>query len=172
MSVKKYLPIALFIAVQTFILQVIDQLLSPRVHPLGNMGFCWMAFQAWAVYFMAGGKVKGGISSFISYIVGMIVAICIIKSSRVVHLGFFTLPTIMLVMVVILLQLELGPELVSFIPAVFVGCGAYFACMSYIPNTTLGGMFGTEIIYCLLGLAFGWGTVTFRGWYQPRYVKN
>jgi hypothetical protein len=172
MSPKKYLPIALFIAIQTFLLQVVDQLLSPVVHPPGNMGFCWMSFQAWAVYFMAGGSVKGGVKSFFNYITGMIVAICIMKGIGIVNLGFFTVPTVMFIMVVIVLQLENGPELTGFIPPVFVGAGAYFACMTYIPNTTIGGMFFTEIIYCLLGLICGWGTVVFRSWYEPKYVKK
>jgi hypothetical protein len=172
MSAKQYLPIAIFIAIQTFLLQVVDQIISPSVHPQGNMGFCWLAFQAWAVYFMAGGSVKGGVKSFFSYIIGMLVAICIIKGSGLVSLGFFTLPTVMLVMVIILLQLERGPELVSFIPPVFVGAGAYFASVTYINNATLSGMFVTEIIYCLLGLICGWGTVAFRSWYEPKLAKK
>jgi hypothetical protein len=67
--------------------------------------------------------------------------------------------------------LERGPELVSFIPPVFVGAGAFFACLTYIPNVTIPGMFVTEIIYCALGLLCGWGTVAFRKWYEPRYAK-
>jgi len=172
MTAKQFLPIAIFVAVQTFLLQAIDQLLSPAVHPLGNHGFCWMAFQAWAVYFMAGCTVKGGLRSLASYIIGMLVAVCIIKGIGLVDLGFFTVPLVMLVMVIILLQLERGPELTAFIPAVFVGAGAYFACMTYIPNTTLSGMFVTEVIYCLLGLICGWGTITFRSWYEPKYGRK
>jgi hypothetical protein len=172
MTAKQFLPIAIFVAVQTFLLQVVDQLLSPLVHPPGNFGFCWMAFQAWAVYFMAGCSVKGGLRSLCSYMIGMVVAICIIKGIGVVSLGFFTVPLVMLVMVVILLQLERGPELINFIPPVFVGAGAYFASVTYIPNTTLSGMFVTEVIYCLLGLICGWGTIVFRSWYEPKYGQK
>jgi hypothetical protein len=168
MSAKQYFPIAVFIAVQTFLLQIADQLLSPLVHPPGNSGFCWMAFQAWAVYFLAGGAVKEGLRSLCSYIIGMLVAICIINGIGMIDLGFFTVPSVMFVMVIILLQLERGPQLINFIPPVFVGAGAYFACMTYIPGTTLQGMFVTEVIYCSLGLFCGWMTVAFRSWYEPR----
>ncbi|MNW15386.1 hypothetical protein D3C71_2138720 [compost metagenome] len=54
----------------------------------------------------------------------------------------------------------------------FVGAGVYFGFMSYIEAATYTGAAITELIYCALGLLFGYVTVTFRGWYEKHFVNN
>ncbi len=174
MTAKKYLPIAVFIGVQAFVIQIIDQILCRYVPPLGNFGFGWVAFQAWAVYFMAGCTPKNGVRAFMGYFIGMIASIAIIAGSGSLggNLGFFATPVVLLVLVPIILYLDIAPELFNFVPAVFVGAGVYFGCMTYVPGATFGNILVTESIYCVLGLLFGYTTVKFRGWYESKYVNK
>ena len=58
--------------------------------------------------------------------------------------------------------------MINFVPAVFVGAGVFFGIMSYIPGATFGNAFISEGIYALIGLVFGWLTITFRGWYEAK----
>jgi hypothetical protein len=57
---KQFIVIPLYIAFMAFTMQAIDQTAAGWLAPVGNVGFGWIAFQAWAMYFMAGGKVEGG----------------------------------------------------------------------------------------------------------------
>lgn len=173
MNAKKYFPIALFIGVQAFAIQIIDQLLGPVVPPAGNGGFGWIAFQSWAVYFLAGGTLKGGARSLIGYVIGMVASIAIIAGSGIVGaLGFFATPIVLLVLVPIILYLDIAPELFNMVPAVFIGAGVFFGFMTYVPGASFGIAFISEGIYCVLGLIFGWATCTFRGWYEKNYVNT
>ena len=63
---------------------------------------------------------------------------------------------------------SMAQELFSFIPAVYIASGAFFACMNYVPGASFGGIFITEMVYLSLGLFFGWMTIAFRGWYEKR----
>ena len=83
-------------------------------------------------------------------------------------LGFFAFPAAILIIAWLLFYLELAPELFSFIPAVYIASGAFFACMNYVPGASFGGIFITEMVYLSLGLFFGWMTIAFRGWYEKR----
>lgn len=174
MTLKKYFPIAVFIGVQAFFIQIIDQLLFSYVPPIGNAGFGWIAFQAWAVYFMAGGSVKNGMRALIGYVLGMIASIAIIWGAGQIAggVGFFAVPIVLLILVPCILYLDQAPEMFSFVPAVFVGAGVFFGCMTYVPGATFTGIFVTETIYCIIGLFFGYKTVTFRVWYETKYINS
>ena len=78
MTFKKYLPIAFVIAVIAAALQCVDQLLSQNMLTK-YAGFGWISFQAWAVYFLGGCTVKGGVKAFFSYLLGIIASIAIFK---------------------------------------------------------------------------------------------
>lgn len=172
MNAKKYFPIALFIGIQAAVLQIIDQSICAGIAPLAAGGG-WIAFQSWAVYFMGGGTIKNGIRALIGYVLGMIASIAIIYSGgQLGNLGFWAMPAVLLVLVPIILYLDIAPEMLNFVPAVFVGAGAFFGIMSYIPGATFTNAFISEGIYCVIGLIFGWMTVTFRGWYEAKYVKQ
>lgn len=173
MTAKKYLPIAIFIGVQACLLQALDQVLCGAVHPMGNAGFGWVSFQAWAMYFLAGCTPKGGIRTLIGYLIGMVASILIISGGGAVSgvLGFWAVPLVLLVLVPIILYLDIAPEMFNFVPAVFVGAGAYFGFMTYVPGAAFGGALVTETLYCVIGLVFGFCTITFRGWYEAKYVN-
>ena len=87
-------------------------------------------------------------------------------------LGFWAMPVILLILVPIILYLDIAPEMVNFVPAVFVGAGVFFGVMSYIPGADFVNAFIGEGIYCVIGLLFGFITITFRGWYEKKYVNQ
>ena len=75
-------------------------------------------------------------------------------------------------LVPIILYLDIAPEMISFVPAVFVGAGVFFGAMSYIPGAEFANAFLAEGVYCAIGLLFGFVTITFRGWYEKKYVNQ
>ena len=172
MTAKKYFPIALFIGVQAAVLQAIDQLICAGVSPL-VAGGGWISFQAWAMYFLGGCNIKGGMRALIGYIIGMVASIAIIFSGgQLGTFGFWAMPLVLLVLVPVILYLDIAPEMISFVPAVFVGAGVFFGVMSYIPGAAFGNAFISELIYCIIGLVFGWITIKFRGWYEAKYINQ
>lgn len=173
MKEKNYIWIALFIGMQACLIQVIDQVLCAYVAPTGNFGFGWIAFQAWAMYFLSGCNVKGAAKSTIGYFIGIVASIAIITmAGKLGVLGFWATPITLLILVPIVMHVDQGPELIAYSAAVFVGAGAYFGFMTYVPGATFGGALVTEMIYCILGLFFGFMTVTFMTWYKGKYVNK
>ena len=167
MPLKKFIVIPLIIAVLAFTIQIVDQLLSPHMKPFPNNGFCWIAFQAWAVYFFAGRNLKGGLQAILGYIVGIVAAILLMELAGVIGmLKFFAVPAAVGVIACCLIFFEKAPWWLSLIPAMFIGAGAYFAFMSYIPGANYVNAAVTEIVYCLLGLTYGFITITLRVAYE------
>ena len=170
MSLKKFVVIPLLIAVLAFCIQLIDQhLLGPIMPPKPNGGFCWIAFQAWAVYFFAGSTLQGGVKSLIGYAIGIGGAILILTLCTYTDpLGFFNVAVPVAVVACALIFLERTPWWSSFIPAMFVGAGAFFGFTNIFPNGSLGELALTEFVYCALGLFFGFMTVALRTAYEKR----
>ena len=86
--------------------------------------------------------------------------------------GFFGVPLAILIIVIPCICCE-KVEILSYVPALFVGAGAYFGIMGYIaggvaaPYTGNFVAFGlVELFYCVFGLVWGWLTVTFRTAYE------
>ncbi|MNI59651.1 hypothetical protein D3C73_1148240 [compost metagenome] len=125
------------------------------------------------MYFLSGLNVVGAVKAFFSYGIGILASVAIMVSGGMLSgLEFFTVPVVLLIVVPIVIYFELAPSLLSYVPAMFVGAGVYFGFMSYIEGATYTGAAMTELIYCALGLLFGYITVTFRGWYEKNYVTN
>lgn len=169
MNLKKYLPISLFIAFEACMLQIVDQLLQANVWSEFG-GFGWIAFQAWAMYFLAGCTPKGAARSAVGYFLGIIASIFIFTVGGALGgLGFFGMPVTLLITVTIIMCLELTPEITNFTAALFVGAGVFFGMCTYVTSDYLtAGII--EMVYCVLGLLCGYVTVAFRGWYEPKFV--
>jgi hypothetical protein len=56
----------------------------------------------------------------------------------------------------------------NLIPAMFIGAGVFFAFMSYVPGATFTNAAITEIVYCVLGLTYGFMTIALRTAYEKR----
>ena len=169
MTPRRFLPIAIFVALQSSVLQVIDQVLRHAVPPAANLGFTWVAFLAWATYFLAGSTVRGGAKALVGIMIGILYSIGVfVLGGWLGALGFLASPVAILLLIPLVMYLELGPDLVTLVPLVFVGAGTFFACMLYIPGATFATIAATQSIYTLLGLTFGWMTVAFRTAHQNR----
>lgn len=172
MKFNKFLIIPLFIAFLAFTMQAIDQGIGKFFPPVGNAGFGWIAFQAWAMYFLAGCNVSGGIRTFLGYVSGVVASIAIMTlGSALGSLSFWAFPTAVLAIVIPVICLE-KVKWLDFVPSVFVGAGVFFGFMSYIQGATFTGAAVTELFYCLFGLVYGYITVTFRVWYEAKVAET
>jgi hypothetical protein len=171
MTLKKFIVIPFIIALLAGTIQIVDQLLHLQVEPLGNVGFSWIAFQAWAMYFLAGCDLKGGLKTLIGYVIGIVASIAImVLGSSFAGMGFYALPLAVFLVVIPVILLE-KVKWLDFIPAIFIGAGAFFAFMSYVPDATFAIAAKTEIIYCLLGLGYGYITILLRTAYEKKVSK-
>lgn len=168
-ELKKFMMIPVLIGILALLIQTLDQWLSPLMQPLGNKGFSWICFQSWAVYFFAGGTVKGGIKAFLAYAsgIGASVLIMLLGGALTHALAFWAVPVAVGFIAFVALFFE-KVEWLSLIPALFIGAGAFFAFMSYIPGATFANATITELVYCTIGLVFGYITVTLRVAYEKR----
>ncbi len=172
MPLKKFVLIPVIIGILAFFIQVLDQLLSPVMPPAGNVGFSWICFQSWAVYFFSGCTVKGGIKAFISYAIGVIASILIMTMGGAMFpaIGFFAVPLAVGIIACAAIFLERN-DWTSCIPALFIGAGAFFAFMNYVPGATFCNASLTIMVYCLIGLLFGFVTILLRSKYEEK-VKS
>ena len=173
MSLKKFAIIPIMIGVLAFCIQVLDQFLAPFMPPSTNAGFSWICFQSWAVYFFSGCTLKGGIKAFISYAFGIIVSILIITLGGSMNpaLGFFSVPLAVGIMACAAIFLERN-DWTSCIPALFIGAGAFFAFLSYVPGATFNNASFTILVYCFIGLLFGYITILLRSKYEEESEKQ
>jgi hypothetical protein len=168
-ELKKFVMIPVIIGILAFLIQALDQWLSPMMEPAGNKGFSWISFQSWAVYFLAGCSIKGGIKAFLAYAsgIGASVLIMLLGGALTPALAFWAVPVAVGFIAFVAIFFE-KVEWLSLIPALFIGAGAFFAFMSYIPGATFANATITELVYCTIGLVFGYITVTLRVAYEKR----
>ncbi len=185
LKASQFLGSATIVAVLAFLMQAIDQWLAANtiVGSLLVGGGSWIAFQAWAVYFLGGCDIKGGIKGFLAYAVGIGVSIGIMVlggNLSSVGLGFFGVPIAVFLLVVPTIFCE-RVEILSYVPALFIGAGAYFGIMGYIAGSPavapefIGSYFAfgaVELFYCLFGLLWGYLTITIRGAYEAKITKS
>ena len=149
MTLKKFVLIPVIIGVLACLIQALDQLLYTSVPPEGNVGFSWISFQSWAVYFLAGCTVRGGIKAFIAYAIGIAasIVIMVLGGAMTPALGFFAVP-------------------------VAVGVIAFCAIFCERPNATFATAALTEMIYCTIGLLFGYITICLRSAYEKKVSED
>ncbi|MGR5143945.1 DUF1097 domain-containing protein [Photobacterium sp. DNB23_23_1] len=167
MNWSKFIVIPIMVATLAFTIQGLDQVLAGLMPVADNVGFGWIAFISWAMYFMAGCTLEGGKKVFCNYVTGIVasVAIMLLGGALGGGLGFFAFPVAVFVVVIPCICLERIPPF-DFVPALFVGAGIFFGFMSYVPGATFATAAITELVYCVIGLGYGWMTVTLRGKYE------
>ncbi len=167
MKFHKFILIPIFIGVLAFILQVVDQNLSPVLAPSGNHGFAWISFQAWAVYFFAGCTLKGGAKSYLNYITGIVAAISMILFAQFAApvLGTFAMPVSLLLGCTVFLSLE-RIELFNLLPPMFISAGIYFGIITYVPGANFMNVAFIVALYAFFGLFLGYISIRFRTWYE------
>lgn len=176
MRFSKFIVIPLYIAAMAGSMQAIDQFLMGSVFSFlgtGAKGYGWIAFQAWAMYFLAGCTITGGIRALLGYGSGIVASIIIMLFGGALSasFGFWGFPAAVFCVVVPVMCLERIPPWLDFVPAVFVGAGVFFGFMSYVPGATFVNAAITELFYCVFGLIYGWVTVSIRGAYEASFNK-
>ena len=172
MDFKKFVVIPVFIAFLAAAFIVIDQLLKPYMPIADNKGFGWVTFQAWAMYFLAGGTVKGGARTFLGYVLCILSAILIIKLAGVLgSTGFWAVPLAVLVMVIPMCSMERAHSLIDFVPAIFVSSAVYFAFGQIYPTATMPSIAISILVYCAIAMILGYITVSLRTAYEKKVAK-
>ena len=177
MDFKKFIVIPVYIAVLASAFIVLDQLISPLmpiVIPEGRT-FGWVTFQAWAMYFLAGCTVKGGIRTFLGYVLGLLSAIIIMNLAGVFSsTGFWMVPIAVLIMVIPMCSLERTNSYFDFVPAVFVSSAVLFAFAQIYSGNTLTDLTNysiTILVYCAIGMVLGYITIAIRTAYEKMVAK-
>jgi len=163
----KYLPIPLFIALQAAVMMIIE----PKLEVTSDIKFvAWIAFQAWAMYFLAGCDIKGGAKTLIGYFCGIVASVAIIELAGVVS----SVPVAVFIVVIFVISAEKVPG-IDFVPAWFIGAGMFFGLVNidaFAEGATMMDKYiqstGRVMYSCLVGLIFGYVTVTVRGWYEAK----
>ncbi|MCL2622229.1 MAG: DUF1097 domain-containing protein [Planctomycetaceae bacterium] len=169
------------LALQAFILVMLNAFVAQAA----GTDAIWIAFQAWAVYFLAGCTPKGGFKTLIGYATGIAASIVIIELMGTP--GIKSLPTVggmNLVMAVavfiVVVPAIMSENLKNMIPALFIGSGAFFGLSGLIaaaePDRTGWALYmaatRAELVYCAFGLLFGYITVFWRGKYEASLNKK
>ena len=146
-----------------------------------GMDMMWIAFQAWAVYFVVGCTAANGVKAWIGYLTGIVASIAIIQLMGMPgivglpNVGGMNLAMAAAVFIVVIPAI-MSENVKNMVPALFIGSGAFFASFGHtalaaaVPSGDLMTKFAyaaqTELIYCALGLSFGFITVFWRGKYE------
>ena len=175
MPFGKFIVIPIFVAIQAASMM----LLAPFIKTLGvgEGGLAtWIAFQAWAMYFLAGCKVKTALKVLVGYVGGIAASIVIFELGDYLAVGagmdfYWGYAIAVLIIVVPVISMEKVPGL-NLIPAWFIGAGVFFGIMGLLNYDHNVAGYKTavvpEVVACAVGLAYGWVTVTFRGWYEAK----
>jgi hypothetical protein len=176
MSFPQFIVIPIFIAFQAFVMMVIARYV-PGSKALGGGLLTWISFQAWAMYFLAGCTPKMGLKTLAGYAGGILASIAIFELGDLLVGplgGYWGYPVAVFIVVIFVISAEKVPG-IDFIPAWFLGAGVFFAFVggaAYMATPvehTISGYTSIavpEIIGCIVGLIFGYITVTFRTRYE------
>lgn len=179
MNVKKLIAGPLIIGILACLIQVVDQALIGAVSPsmgAAGKGLSWVAFQSWALYFLAGCNIQGGIKVFLGYILGIVGSILIIMlgTGALSGVGFFAVPAAVGIVAFFIIFLE-HTKWLNLIPAIFIASGAFFSLMNFagdfLGSNFFMEAFKLEMIYAVIGLVFGVVTVTVRGAVEAKLDK-
>ncbi len=180
---KQLFVVSCGLALQAAILVLINGFLPALTN---GMDMMWIAFQAWAVYFVVGCTPMNGVKAWIGYATGIIASIAIIKLTGMP--GIKGLPTVggmnlalAAAVFIVVIPAIMSENIKNMVPALFIGSGAFFASLHHsalaaaLPNGDQNTLFWyaarTELIYCALGLSFGFITVYWRGKYEASLPK-
>ncbi len=170
LTFKQFFMIPVMIAVLAFILMLVDLGFGKALAEAKNYFVIWIAFQAWAMYFMAGCTYTGGAKVFLGYLGGAVASTIIMEAAgSMTFLGTLAAPVAVLIFVVPIICFERVPWF-DFIPAWFVGAGAFFG-LTGLQGAAKSGWGHLDVgiaclLSCTVGMIFGVLTVIGRGKYE------
>ena len=174
MPFSKFIVFPIFVAFQAASLMLLGPYIKVGPESIGGPALAaWVAFQAWAMYFLAGCTVKMAGKTAIGYAGGIIASIAIFKLGGVfavnMGMGGYWGTALAVFCVVIFVMSAERVEILNFIPAWFLGAGVFFALQFMSGAGTMAEYVGIavpEMIACVIGLFYGYCTVSFRTWYE------
>ncbi len=172
MPFSKFIVFPIFVAFQAASLMLLAPYIKIGPESIGGPALVtWIAFQAWAMYFLAGCTVKAAGKTVIGYAGGIIASIIIFKLIGVFVgvMGAYWGPALAVFVVVIPLMCAERVEILNFVPAWFIGAGVFFALQFMSGAGTMAEytqIAVPEMIACVIGLFYGYCTVTFRTRYE------
>jgi len=166
MDKKQFFLFALYVGAQSFLLQLVDQLIGKSLVPGGHSGFVFIAFQGWALYFLLGSTLKGAVTAFCGYIMGVLFSILMVGGSGVLAgLDILAVPVVALIVVPVMMYFEYAPWCIANVATFFVGAGAFFGVLNYVEGIRIAEASFIVLLYCAFGLASGYMTI----WFRKRY---
>ncbi len=172
MPFSKFIVLPIFVALQAALLMLLAPFVKIGPESIGGPGLVvWISFQAWAMYFMGGCTVKMAGKTVIGYAGGIVASVVIftLGGAFSASMGGYWGTALAVFIVVIPLMCVEKVEILNFIPAWFVGAGVFFALAFMAKAGTMAGYVEIavpEMIACVIGLIFGYCTVSFRTWYE------
>jgi len=172
MPFSKFIVFPIFVALQAASMMLLTPFIKIGPGSIGGPGLVtWIAFQAWAMYFLGGCKPKMAVKTAIGYACGIIAAIAIFTLGGVLAgpLGGYWGTALAVFIIVIPIMCAEKVQILDFIPAWFLGAGVFFALQFMSGAGTMAAYMEIaipEMIACVIGLFYGYCTVSFRTWYE------
>lgn len=167
MDKAQYMIFAVFVGVQSLLLQLADRFIGTHLVPGGHSGFVFIAFQGWALYFLLGSSVKGAVKAFCGYVMGIVFAVIMMGlASAFPWMGILAIPVTAFLVVPFMMYFEFAPWCISNVAVFFVGAGAFYGINSYVDGIRIWQSAGIVLLYCVFGLVCGWMTILFRSRYE------
>ena len=179
MPLKTFMIIPIFVAAQATSMMLLAPYIPGTPSAVGTGLLAWVGFQAWATYFMAGCTPKMGAKVVVAYLGGIIASVAIFELAALfsgLNAGttLWGLYLAVFLVVIPVIAAERIPGL-DFVPGYFVGAGAYFALMAYVPKPEAAGKMEWYVqlaipvmVACLMGVVYGWITVAIRTAYEKK----
>ncbi len=178
MPFSKFIVFPIFVALQAAIMMLVTPHIKIGPASIGGPALItWISFQAWAMYFLGGCTLKMAGKSIIGYICGIVAAIAIFTLAGLLSKfvpGTLVFPLAVFIVVIPVMCAE-KVKLLDFIPAWFMGAAVFFALQFMSSAATMGDYVTIaipEMIACVVGLGFGFCTVSFRNWYEKMVMPQ
>lgn len=172
MPFSKFIVFPIFVALQAASMMLVARYIKIGPESIGGpMLLTWVAFQAWAMYFLGGCTVKAAGKTVVGYAGGIIASVAIFEVNSILGGfmdGYWALALAVFIVVIPVMCAE-RVAILNFVPAWFLGAGVFFALAGMHGPSTIGGYLEIgvpEMIACVIGLFYGLCTVTFRTWYE------
>jgi hypothetical protein len=148
MTFKQFFPIPVFIAAEAVTLVMLAPP-SPVVIPYL---WTWISFQAWAMYFLAGCTLKGGVKVWLGYLAGAVASVAIFEINGLLQpllVGPLGEPgskcaALSVAVFLVVIGVICGERIpwFDFVPSWFIGAGVFFGIMSLPGNPEFNALFG------------------------------
>ena len=174
MSFKQFFPIPVIISLLAVTLVMLDGVIPCTKIPYL---WTWISFQAWAMYFLAGCTVKGGVKVMLGYLAGAAASVAIMELMGLLapHVG--AAPALAIAVFIVVIGVISGERVpwFDFVPSWFIGAGVFFGVMNLNTNWLWaadgrGSKYleaGTFLmVSCAVGQVYGVVTVFCRGKYE------